>query len=194
VTSDHGEEFFERGTWAHSWNQLFDEGVRVPLVARVPGAPAENRVRRQVSTLDVAPTLLDVAGVEPPDTMMGLSLLPAIEGASDEPPAGRDAIVEMLGHRNSYRYRLALRSETHRYIHDIERPHDNQLYDRLADSAECDNIYDKQSPISHQFDRARFDHMAPIVPDLLETEDDDDVFADTDPGVVERLRAMGYLS
>jgi hypothetical protein len=36
--------------------------------------------------------------------------------------------------------------------------------------------------------------MAPIVPDLLETEDDDDVFADTDPEMVERLRAMGYLS
>ncbi len=194
VTSDHGEEFFERGTWAHSWNQLFDEGTRVPLITRVPSTPGKNRVCQQVSTLDVAPTLLDAAGIKAPDTMLGASLLPSIKDTSGKAPAGRNTIAEMLGHRNSYRYRLALRTETHRYIHDIEHPHDNQLYDLLVDSGECDNIYDKASPISRQFDRLRFDHMAPIVPDLLEIEDDDDVFADTDPEVVERLRAMGYLS
>ena len=86
VSSDHGEEFFEHGTWAHSWNQLFDEGVRVPLIVRVPGMPAGRSIKQQVSSLDVAPTIMDIAGTDLPDSMMGASLLPLVtdEAVADE--------------------------------------------------------------------------------------------------------------
>ena len=97
----------------------------------------------------------------------------------------------MLGHRNSHRYRLAVRTESQRYIYDIEHPLDNQLYDRQADPRELDNQYRRGDRASRRFDELRFEHMAPIVPDLLEMEAD--AFADTDPEVVDRLRDLGYI-
>ncbi|MGD8625507.1 MAG: sulfatase, partial [Anaerolineae bacterium] len=191
VTSDHGEEFYEHGTWAHSWNQLFDEGVHVPLVFRVPGMPDGRIVQQQVSTLDLAPTVLDLAGDPPPDTMLGASLRPLLEGEATL--ASRPILTEMLGHRNSYRYRLAVRTGTHRYIHDMEQPQGSQLYDRRADPGERQNAYTLSHPAARRFDELRFAHMAPIVPDLLE-QGEADALEGVEPEVADRLRAMGYLS
>ena len=61
VTSDHGEEFLEHGSWEHQ-KTLYEEVVRVPLALRGPGV-APRRERAQVSLLDVAPTMLAWAGV-----------------------------------------------------------------------------------------------------------------------------------
>ena len=54
---------FERGTWHHGWNQLHPEGIHVPLIIRVPGGQPQ-RLSEPVSLLDLAPTLLDFAGIE----------------------------------------------------------------------------------------------------------------------------------
>jgi arylsulfatase A-like enzyme len=197
ATSDHGEEFYEHGTWAHSWNQLFDEGVRVPLVVRVPGLTGGRSVRQQVSLLDVAPTLLTLVGAEPPETMLGVSLQTLLDGTAptaDQPPVRSEAIVEMLGHRKSARYRLGVRTEPHRYIHDIDQPHGNQLYDRHADPLEQLNSYSKADPVARRFDELRFEHMAPIIPDLLELDKEADALDGFEPEVADRLRAMGYIS
>lgn len=64
VTSDHGEEFFEHGEKGHG-KALFEETIRVPLVMRYPRrVPAGQVVRSQVRLMDVAPTILGLAGVE----------------------------------------------------------------------------------------------------------------------------------
>ena len=196
VTSDHGEEFYERGTWAHSWNQLFDEGTRVPLIVGGPGIARGRAVDQQVSLLDVAPTLLDLARIEPPAEMLGVTLAPLLNGSAgslNPTPVRPEAIIEMLGHRNSYRYRMAIRTESARYIHDIDAPHDNLLFDRSADPQEAHDSYVRSQKAARRFDELRFAHMAPIVPDLL-TVAEPEAFEDEDPLVVERLRALGYIS
>lgn len=63
VTSDHGEEFLDHGSFGHG-HTLFEELTHVPLVARVPGAGAGVRVADPVSHVDVTPTLLRLAGVD----------------------------------------------------------------------------------------------------------------------------------
>jgi arylsulfatase A-like enzyme len=66
VTSDHGDEFFEHGKKGHG-NHLYDETVLVPLVLRHPATiPAGTVVEQQARLMDVAPTLLALAGVAPP--------------------------------------------------------------------------------------------------------------------------------
>jgi len=192
VTSDHGEEFFEHRTWAHSWNQLFDEGVHVPLILKIPGSPGGQHLPGQVSLLDVTPTILDLAGIVPPERMTGLSLRPLIERRvplSPRPPA----LTEMLGHRNSYRYRLAVRTETHRYIHDFEKPRENQLYDRGADPCEERNLYARADNLARTFDELRFAHVSSLVPKMLEFPADD-ALAGLAPEIAERLRELGYIS
>ncbi len=67
VTSDHGEEFFEHGQKGHQ-KTLYDELIRIPLVMRYPRRIRPGSVfGRQVRLVDVAPTILGLAGVSAPD-------------------------------------------------------------------------------------------------------------------------------
>jgi arylsulfatase A-like enzyme len=61
LTADHGEEFLEHGDVKHCRN-LFDTTTHVPMVVRIPGAPART-VSRPVQNLDLVPTILDYLGI-----------------------------------------------------------------------------------------------------------------------------------
>ncbi len=56
----------------------YEESLRVPLIVRGPGVPKGQTVKGQVSNIDLAPTLVDVAGAEAGRVMDGVSLMPAI--------------------------------------------------------------------------------------------------------------------
>jgi choline-sulfatase len=73
------------GPGTTSWNQLHREGIHVPLIVRVPGSQPQ-RLSEPVSLLDLAPTLLDFAKIEPPSAMMGKSLRPVMDGRKDVRP------------------------------------------------------------------------------------------------------------
>ncbi|MBV9948548.1 MAG: sulfatase-like hydrolase/transferase [Myxococcales bacterium] len=64
LTGDHGEAFGEHGEYFHG-REIWDEIVRVPLLVRVPRGVLK-RIPRRVSHTDIAPTVLDLAGL-PPD-------------------------------------------------------------------------------------------------------------------------------
>lgn len=62
LVSDHGEGFGEHGIYFDHWSQ-FENDIHVPLLIRYPGqVPAGKRIPRIVSTLDIAPTILDLIG------------------------------------------------------------------------------------------------------------------------------------
>jgi len=90
-TSDHGEMAGHHGLWQKFC--FYEPSVRVPLVVRYPGGPRGIRVKESVSLVDLAPTLCDFAGIEPPRGFSGASLLPlvreeAARGGGTEGPAG----------------------------------------------------------------------------------------------------------
>ena len=62
ITADHGEEFWEHGALTHGTN-LYNENVRIPLILLTPGHAGGQRIEDNVSLIDVAPTLLDLAGL-----------------------------------------------------------------------------------------------------------------------------------
>jgi arylsulfatase A-like enzyme len=76
VTSDHGEEFLDHGSWEHQ-KTLYEEVVRVPLLVAGPGV-APRREPAQTSLLDVAPTILAWAGLPQPAEWQGTNLLRAV--------------------------------------------------------------------------------------------------------------------
>ncbi|MBK7875370.1 MAG: sulfatase [Planctomycetes bacterium] len=90
VTADHGEELFEHGKPLHG--RAYDESVRVPLLVRLPGQAAARVVDAPVGLVDVAPTLLDLAGVPIPRTMQGESFARLARGEADP---GRRAHVQL---------------------------------------------------------------------------------------------------
>ena len=84
ITSDHGEAFGEHGLMGHQ--ALYDENLLVPLVVIAPGVKAGHRVEEQVRSVDIAPTILDLAGLSPGDRRDGVSLKKALTGGSFEVP------------------------------------------------------------------------------------------------------------
>jgi len=82
ITSDHGEEFFERGSWGHAYT-LYDEALRIPLVWMDPrDASPAGAVEAPARLVDLAPTLLDLVGLPPAPGMQGQSLRPLLAGSS----------------------------------------------------------------------------------------------------------------
>ena len=74
-TADHGEELHQRhGYWAHS-KSVYDSTLHVPLVLRHPRTLPAGVRGELVELQDVAPTLFDLLGVDPPATARGRSLL-----------------------------------------------------------------------------------------------------------------------
>ncbi len=74
VVGDHGEEF-----WEHKYIQhvvrLYDESIRVPMLIDHPAADEPRRLSEPVSTVDVAPTLLELFGLAPDNDPAGRALL-----------------------------------------------------------------------------------------------------------------------
>ena len=82
--SDHGEEFLEHGRHFHG-NTAYGEMVNVPLFFWWPGVvPAGAVVDELVQSLDVMPTMIDLAGLTVPDAAQGQSLVPLM--ASPDAP------------------------------------------------------------------------------------------------------------
>lgn len=90
-TSDHGESWGERfvdkqavkGTYHMHGATVYDEIVEVPLIVSAPGRVEPGVVGPQVSLVDLAPTLLDLAGA-PLGGVDGRSLVPALDGGEAE--------------------------------------------------------------------------------------------------------------
>ena len=81
-TSDHGEEFWERGERGHG-KTLNDKALHVPLILRYPRAfSSGSRNESPVSTLDLLPTLLELARIDVPSQVEGRSLT-AVDTSED---------------------------------------------------------------------------------------------------------------
>jgi arylsulfatase A-like enzyme/tetratricopeptide (TPR) repeat protein len=81
ATADHGESLGEHGEPTHGVF-IYDATQRVPLILAGPGVPARGVATTVARSLDVAPTLLDLAGLGVPDAMEGRSLRRAARGES----------------------------------------------------------------------------------------------------------------
>ena len=85
IFSDHGEELGEHGIY-FDHHGLYESNIRVPLIVRWPGSDEfiGTRVRSLVQHADLAPTVLDGAGLKVPREMDGRSVLPLIHGVADD--------------------------------------------------------------------------------------------------------------
>jgi len=92
--SDHGD--YCGNNWAfYKYAGLYDSLIRVPLVVRWPGdARRGQRVEQLVSLVDIAPTILDAAGLDGQTEMDGRSLRPLLEG---EPTDWRQEVFVETG-------------------------------------------------------------------------------------------------
>ena len=79
IASDHGQSLGEGQLIGHG-GHVSEVVARVPLLIRTPGRAHGSRVATRVSVVDLAPTLLELAGVSDLPPVQGRSLVPALEG------------------------------------------------------------------------------------------------------------------
>jgi len=131
--SDHGDMLGERGLW---FKMNFYEGsARVPLMIAAPDM-APGRVDQPVSTLDVCPTLCDLAGVsidEVAPWVEGQTLVPLAQGA-----ARQGAVAMEYAAEASIAPLVALREGRWKYTRCAHDP--EQLFDLQADPHELNNL------------------------------------------------------
>ncbi len=103
LTADHGETMAEHETWFTHQYDVYEGMARVPLALRLPSAQARaERVRGTVSLVDVAPTLLEIAGLGVPRELDGRSLLAERSG---------HALVEASGFQGRFQRRALVRGD-----------------------------------------------------------------------------------
>lgn len=99
VTSDHGEEFLDHGRYLHT--QTYPEALRIPLIVVHPELEADaatgpRRIADVVRSIDIAPTLWQLAGLDGLETMSGRTLMPYLAGAEIVPERTAYGEVEYL--------------------------------------------------------------------------------------------------
>ncbi|MYA15872.1 MAG: sulfatase [Gammaproteobacteria bacterium] len=125
---DHGYHLGQKEHWRK--HTLWEDGLRTTLVISGPGFGRDSRSDRVVSLLDLYPTLIELAGLEPRDGMDGQSIVPLLREPDLDWPR---PVVSTYGFQNH-----SLRTERWRYI----RYHDGteELYDHDADPNEWTNL------------------------------------------------------
>lgn len=96
ITADHGEAFYEHGRQGHR-HSLFEEETRIPLVVHYPRTirPGQ-RITHPAQMIDIAPTLLMLAGVDPLPDALGRSLFD-VQGKPTFAAPDKPAVLELVG-------------------------------------------------------------------------------------------------
>lgn len=115
--------------------ELYEEAARVPLVMRGPGVPRGVTRPQVVGNIDLAPTIMDVAGATPRRLPDGVSLLPMARNAT----RGRDRSLLLENRRSA-----AVRSSRHMYAEHASG--EQELYELLADPFQLESIHEADDP------------------------------------------------
>lgn len=137
ITGDHSEAFGEHGQPFHS-SDLYNSQIRVPLIVAGPAVSA-TRVHEPVSLVDLAPTILELAGFVPPafPQMDGRSLADLLTGARQPNAEGGGAYASTIVDRYVRDRRSALVSGRWKLIHQLGRW---ELYDLRTDANELRDL------------------------------------------------------
>ena len=137
--SDQGFYLGEHGWFDKRF--IYEESFRTPMVMRYPGVIKAGTVSNDsVMNLDIAPTMLDAAGVAIPKDEQGKSMLPLF---TDKKAKGRDAIYYHYyeNGEHSVSPHFGIRTERYKLVRFYKRVNSWELYDLKKDPNEMNNLY-----------------------------------------------------
>ncbi len=189
VTSDHGEEFDDHGSWGHG-HSIYQELLHVPLIFRLPNRiPAGARVGDAVSTLNVSATVTELLGVPPMAQNEGRPLVGLMLGGAPAGPAV--AFSDFQDDRRvitTGRWKLVLRGNL-----------TSTMFDLVADPGEKTQLDASAFPIARRYARTLLGQFlgASNRGDWLSAEQKGGTQlhrenAEMDDTIRNQLRALGY--
>jgi arylsulfatase A-like enzyme len=143
LSSDHGFLLGEH----HLYDKrlMYEPSIRVPMMVRYPGhVKAGTKSEEMVLNLDMAPTLLEIAGLPVPGEMQGKSMLPLAEGKPNV-SWRKDWLYEYYEYPGFENVRpcRGVRTDRYKLIHFFVEPQEWELYDLKTDPDEMNNLYGK---------------------------------------------------
>lgn len=193
VAADHGEAFGEHGEQRHGMF-LYDETIHVPLLLKLPAEKFRGRrVEERVALADIAPSVLEVAGLLIPAAMQARSVLPLVDvskSASENGKTNLKTAERPVFSETNYGHRTfgwaELRSwRTGKYLY-VEAPK-RELYDQSTDPAAAQNLATASKAVADTLNSQLTDYLQKT--SSAQTEQ-----TKLDPAQAEKLRALGYLA
>jgi arylsulfatase A-like enzyme len=198
--ADHGEEFDEHGVISHG-QTYYDGVIRTPLVISAPGVPRPGREERElVQNIDVAPTLLDMVGVERPKGWSGRSLKGLLADSGKDAPGPGTAYCE-----GAWTFWVgSVVSGERKFI--LVTPQERMLFDLASDPGEKSNLASSDPDSVRTLYHALMKHLGGPGGWIASTGGEKPPAYDTwmkqvmghyglgeQSDVVKELRALGYL-
>lgn len=151
IFSDHGELMYKHKIYFNH-HGLYDDDIHVPLIIRWPGARKKGvRVPHLVQHIDIAPTILDMAGIPPSDSMEGKSLVSYMNEESGEP-----IYPFLVAEECSVMMKWGLRTDQYKYILSREQDYRGwpmrELYDLMSDPHEMKNIVEEYPDVARKLE------------------------------------------
>ena len=187
VVSDHGDEFMEHGNRGHHLT-LLEEVMHVPMVVHAPGLiEGGTRVQGSVSIRDLAPTLIDLAGLPAWTDRSGLSLQPMWQGADVDRQVSLDLLrpakrMQLLGYRKGFAKGIQDAYKNTLRIYDLKEdpgelhPVLTAITEDIPFAKETLEFLTRESAARHRVDKVK---EAAVITDLLDQLGyTDDVSAD----------------
>lgn len=138
-TSDNGYFLGERAL-AGKW-LMYENSLRVPLILYDPKGQTKQNISQMALNIDIAPTILDYAGVPIPKTMQGESLRPFVNGAIDD--WRTHFLCEHLYDIPYIPKSEGVRTENWKYFRYLDHPETEALYHLKNDPLEQENLAEK---------------------------------------------------
>ncbi|MEY2611193.1 MAG: Choline-sulfatase, partial [Planctomycetota bacterium] len=175
-TADNGWYLGEFGLYDKRF--MYEPGLRTPLLARGPGIANGWISKEMVMNIDLAPTFLGLAGITPPESMQGKSLVQLLKG--QVPDNWRPAVYYRYyhdpGHHNT-RAHYGVRTGTHKLIYYWKKDA-YELFDLVQDPLEQRNLLGDPATADAPSTRSLFEKLKTQLGDLQKQYGDDGRYAD----------------
>ncbi|TWU36131.1 sulfatase-like hydrolase/transferase [Novipirellula artificiosorum] len=135
---DHGWHLGDHAMWCKHTN--YEQAARIPVIVSVPGCPQGAATNALIETVDLYPTVADLAGIEMPIGLDGITLAAVVRDPKAE---GREFVTHVYPRRD--RLGRAIRNQRYRMV-EWKRPGDApdsadiELYDYQSDPLETKNL------------------------------------------------------
>jgi len=194
LVSDHGEGLGDHGWWFH--RLLYQEQIRIPLIMRLPSWPKGRRIGQLARTIDIVPTVLNEAGLETGEEFDGKSLVDLIDDSvvQTDRIAYADAINKYDMNTTLFLQRplddliYCVTDGSWKLLFRPNHPDKSELFDLVSDPGETLNLYAEKPRIAADLKR-KLDRFGGYVEEPLSKEGEGEL----DPGIIERLRTLGYV-
>ncbi len=144
LSSDHGESF-EHNYMGHGGPHLYEQVTHIPFIVSEPDQDGGRIINEPAEQVDIAPTILDLAGVPVPSWMEGRSLVPLMRGKSLPSRPVFSMFFEKnrsRGHRIT-KGTIAVWEGDYKLIHYLEEDK-SLLFNLREDPGELNDLFDKE--------------------------------------------------